>query len=103
MTKHPVIIEVLDLLKTSNTPVIKVYKDNANIKILVIGMLKGVKMKKYKSNNKASILIKTGKVNYKSITTNKIFNIQDEHFIPAEELHAVESLDNSFFLLTTSK
>lgn len=94
-----IIKDVISRLEEADCPIIKVLQNQASGKVLVIGLKKGISLKKHQTAVPARIAVIEGTVVYQqediSVTLDKFSDME----IPVNVLHAVEALENSVFLL----
>ncbi|GAA4095242.1 hypothetical protein [Mucilaginibacter panaciglaebae] len=94
-----IIPEILSLLETAETPVIKILQQQASGKVLALGFKKGMILKEHQTAVPAKLVVIEGTVLYrqgeKSITLNKLSDLD----IPVKITHWVEALQDSICLL----
>jgi len=94
-----IIHEVLTQLKTAAGPVVKILQRSDNIKVIVLGLKKGMILKEHKTGITTKLVIVEGSVIYKegnaSVTINKFEDID----IPVNVLHSVEAVEDSICFL----
>ena len=97
-----VIQDILSLLETAQTPVIKILQQQASGKVLALGFKKGMILKEHQTTVPAKLVIIEGTVLYKqgeeSVTLNKLSDLD----IPVKIPHGVEALQDSICLLILS-
>jgi quercetin dioxygenase-like cupin family protein len=94
-----IIHDVASQLKEAGSPVIKVLQNQASGKVLVIGLKKGVSLKKHQTAIPARLAVIEGKVAYQQNDISVTLNKFDDIAIPVNRLHAVEALEDSICLL----
>lgn len=94
-------------LENSSGPITRVYHKGKDIRIISIGLKKGIVLKEHKTPSlKQNIILKNvvlivvkGKVLYTSDTKNIEINTFEKLEIPINELHSVEGIEDSILLL----
>jgi len=94
-----VIHDVASQLKEAGSPVIKVLQNQSSGKVLVIGLRKGVSLKKHQTAVPAKLAVIEGTVAYQQDDSPVTLNKFDDISIPVNILHAVEALEDSICLL----
>lgn len=94
-----IIQDVASQLKEAVNPVIKVLQNQASGKVLVIGLRKGVSLKKHQTAVPARLAVIEGAVIYQQDDSSATLNKLDDIAIPVNILHTVEALEDSICLL----
>lgn len=94
-----IIQDVALQVEAAEAPVIKVLQNQVSGKVLVIGLKKGVSLKKHQTAVPARLVVIEGKVVYQQDDTSVTLDKFSDLAIPVNILHAVEALENSICLL----
>lgn len=91
--------EIESELKSAEGPVAKILRKGENFNVLAIGFRKNMLLKKHKSNVPARIVVIKGEVVYNDKNGATKLGLYEEFEIPVEEMHWVESLQDSLMLV----
>jgi quercetin dioxygenase-like cupin family protein len=86
-------------LESAKNPVSKILHTGTNFKVVVLTFKAGMTIKEHKSNVPATLVIVSGKVNYRNSDTTVTLEKYDNLSIPIDELHAVTALEDAVCLL----
>lgn len=93
------ITEVANNLKVSDTPVIKKIHDDNGIKIIAIGLARGVKLEEHKTTCKAELLVVQGEIDFNTETESRRYACFESYDIPLNVKHNVVAWDDAIVLL----
>lgn len=91
--------EVANNLKVSNAPVIKKIHDNNGIKIIAVGLARGVELAEHKTACKAKLLVVQGEIDFNTETESRRYACYESYDIPLNIKHSVVAWDDAIFLL----
>ncbi len=91
--------DVLAKIETADKPVVKRLQEGKNFHVLAIGLKEKVVLEEHKSNVPAKVVVIKGQVIFKTSGLEITLGLYDEHVINVGELHSVEALKDSLFLV----
>ena len=91
--------EVAEELKQRNEPVIKKIHDKNGIKIMAIGMARGVALAEHVAPCKAKLLVIKGEIDFNTETESRRYGCYESYDIPKDVKHSVVAWDDAIFLL----
>ena len=95
--------EVAQSLKTSDRPIIKKILEENGIKIMAIGLGRGVELAEHVAPCKARLLVIKGEIDFNTKTESKRFACYESFDIPMDVKHSVVAWDDAIFLLFLNK
>lgn len=90
---------LLEDLKSSNKPVVKLLQKGENFRVIAIGFNKNAILDDHKTDQPAKLIVIQGKVLYKEGAKMIVMSQYDEVQIPVNVIHSVTALDNSICIL----
>lgn len=91
--------EILAQIETAEKPVVKRLQEGKDFHVLAIGLKEKVVLKEHKTDIPAKLVLIKGRVIYRTAEEEVTLGIYDEHVITVGQLHAVEALEDSLFLV----
>ena len=91
--------EVAQNLKASKTPVIKKLLDQKGVKIIAIGLARGVELPEHKTNNTVRLLVIKGEIDFNTETESRRYACYESYDIPKNLKHSIVAWDDAIFLL----
>ncbi|MBN8588741.1 MAG: hypothetical protein J0L94_10525 [Rhodothermia bacterium] len=86
-------------LTTATQPILRPLSKTAQTKVVAIGFVEGMVLKKHKAPAPARLFVLEGRVRYSSKTGDFDLGQYDQIDIPVGEFHEVSALENAFCLL----
>ncbi|MGB7786781.1 MAG: hypothetical protein WBL27_11825 [Salinimicrobium sp.] len=97
--KKMILKEVIAQTETAEKPVVKRLQEGKDFHILAIGLKENVVLKEHKTDIPAKLVVIKGQVVFKTDEAETTLGLYDEHVIQVGQLHAVEALKDSLFLV----
>lgn len=91
--------DLIEKLPNSDKPLTKVLLKNENTKVIAVGLKKGVVLNDHKAPGATKLIVVKGEIKYTTVQNEIVLRLFDEYDIPLEEIHRVEGLQDSLFLL----
>lgn len=91
--------DILEKLPHSDKPLTTLLLKNENTKVIAVGLKKGVVLNNHKAPGTTKLIVVKGEVKYTTAHKEIVLQLFDEYDIPLEEIHRVEGLQDSLFLL----
>ncbi|MFD2517678.1 hypothetical protein [Salinimicrobium flavum] len=93
--------EILSETGTAGKPVVRKLQQGkaTDSHVLAIGLGKEVVLRDHKSDIPAKIVVLKGKMVYKEKDTKVVLQALDEYDIPVGEIHRVEAIEDSLFIV----
>jgi len=94
-----IIEQVLTALETATAPVVKVFQQNTQFKVFVLGFKKGMVLKEHDTDVNTNLVVIEGTVEYRGADRTLLLNKFDEINITQKVLHSVVALEDSICFL----
>lgn len=91
--------DVLAQTENAEKPVVKRLQEGKDFHVLAIGLKETVVLKEHKTDVPAKLVLIKGQVVFKTAEAEVTLGLYDEHVINVGELHSVEALKDSLFLV----
>lgn len=91
--------DLIEKLPNSDKPLTKVLLKNENTKVIAVGLKKGVVLNDHKAPGATKLIVVKGEVKYTTAHKEIMLRLFEEYDIPLDEIHRVEGLQDSLFLL----
>ena len=91
--------DILKELNTADKPIVKRLQEGKGFHVLAIGLKNKVVLKEHKTDVPAKLVVIKGQVIFKSGNVMVTLNTYDEHTINVKEMHSVEAIEDSLFLV----
>jgi len=94
-----IIQEVKAALAGAERPIVKVLQKSENVKVIVLGLKKGVILKEHQTNVTTKLVVIEGNITYREGSASVMIDRFEDIDIPVNTLHAVEAMEDSICLL----
>ena len=94
-----IIHQVLTSLENATDPVIKIFRQNEQSKVIIAGFKKGMSLKNHQTDIRTTLIVIKGAVTYKEDERNIDLCQFDELDIPINVTHAVYAMEDSLCFL----
>lgn len=91
--------DVITQTENADQPVVKRLQEGKDFHVLAIGLKEKVVLKEHKTDIPAKLVVIKGEVVYKTSEDEVRLGLYDEHVIQVGQLHSVEALEDSLFLV----
>lgn len=91
--------DIIAQIETADKPVVKLLRDGKDFDVLAIGLKEKVVVKEHLTDIPAKLVVIKGRVIYKTSNLDVTLELYDEHIIKVGELHSVEAVKDSLFLV----
>lgn len=91
--------DIITQTETAEKPVVKRLQEGKDFHVLAIGLKEKVVLKEHKTDIPAKLVVIKGQVIFKTATSETTLGLYDELEITVGEMHSVEALKDSLFLV----
>lgn len=91
--------DLIEKLPHSDKPLTTILLKNENTKVIAVGLKKGVMLNDHKAPGATKLIVVKGEIKYTTAHKEIVLQLFDEYDIPLEEIHRVEGLQDSVFML----
>ena len=99
MNESEMLHDLLSLSEKEGKPSIRVLQKTDRSKLMAIALAKGISLSRHKAPDDARILVVKGKILFVNDSESLELSKLEVHSFPKEEVHSVEALEDSIFLL----
>lgn len=94
-----IIQEVKAALAGADKPIVKVLQKTENVKIIVLGLKKGISLKEHQTSVITKLVVIEGNIIYREGSASVMIDRFEDIDIPVNTPHAVEAMEDSICFL----